>query len=437
MDGLEIDVTGAQEAQMLPKEEVKSLKLEDITVNGRQLGNPEGERSTGGADVLEEEEEAGNEGDGPQGDDLENDDKPVGESSDNNPPSPDEGGERSAEEGKQSPEKQDTKKPDAESGKEKTKEGVQDPKPETAINVDEKISSIVDERSNGQFKNIDEVFSAVESRVELKDDYIRRVVDEYNRTGDLTPFLEATRHDFKAMSPVDVLRYKFNKDHEGMSPAAKQRKFERDVLQKYYQDGNEDHSEEDVKFGLEEMKFDAEKVRNELVKSQEEYMKPASQPEKKPEAQEEKGPTKEQIVSVVKKNMSPLFEDGMIKVKIGDQEVNMAGFDIDKVAEIAAVDSSIGNAFASKDDQGNYVIDWQSLGEGIYALLNLKTYNEEIAKAIRTDEREKIEKELKNPSSKATPQPEKHDIDVDNPDFSDSKTQNAFLDAVRKTRRVI
>jgi len=85
---------------------------------------------------------------------------------------------------------------------------------------------------------------------EFKDDFIKGAVEYYEKTGDLTPYLQAKTVDFSTMDDAAIMRRNLREQYPDVSEKAFDRLFQQQVVDKFKLDP-EQWGEDDVELGKE------------------------------------------------------------------------------------------------------------------------------------------------------------------------------------------
>lgn len=313
-----------------------------------------------------------------------------------------------------------------------------DEESEDSTDIDALISERVAKASNGEFNTIDDLIASVKApkqETSFKDDFIKKAVDYYNQNGDLTPFLEATTVDFKNMSPVDILKHKMNKDNEGLSQALINRKFKKEILEKYYQDGDDLHDEDDVNFGLEEMTYEAEKVRKDLISSQQEFVNNIESTKDKGTAETARPVVSEELMSFATENISGVVKDGKIALKVGGETIYMPNADPSTIARMGMnPNEELAKLFTSKTQEGKIKVDWDKMARVMVYASNPEAFEKQLFDSGKSFGRDDIEKEIKNPTDRA--RKSKRPLSSgENPDFTRPEVLDDFAQNAKIIRR--
>ena len=144
--------------------------------------------------------------------------------------------------------------------------------------IDETVKTVTDGKVNTLEDFFEEYKSLRDSEPTFKDDFIKNAVDYYNKTGSLTPYLEATSVNYEEMTDASVMRYNLKQQNPTLSDRAIERLYKRDVIDKYSLDEDR-HEADEVELGKELLKADANKLRTKFVDEQKSFIQPPSKDE--------------------------------------------------------------------------------------------------------------------------------------------------------------
>jgi len=111
------------------------------------------------------------------------------------------------------------------------------------------------------------VEKTVEAKVDpynFKDDFIKGVVEYYEKTGDVTPYLQAKLVDFNQMSDEEVMRRNLREQYPDVSEKAFDRLYKQQIADKFKLDADE-WGEDDSELGKELLKAEATKARQKYI----------------------------------------------------------------------------------------------------------------------------------------------------------------------------
>lgn len=224
----------------------------------------------------------------------------------------------------------------------------------------------------------------------FKDDFIKKAVDYYDTYGNLTPFLEATSIDYDAMSDVELLKLKFDRDNNDLSEKARARLFEREI-EKYNLDAY-DEDEAEVSNAL--LQRDANKLRKSFKEEQNEFIQsiqPAAREESAKISQEEIDAQQQASRKIIEKGVSEVVKNNLIKIDLGGDNLNYQVSDSSKIIDYA-VDSNKFLSIFAKDG----AIDWDKWTKVVAFAENPTQFMGELVKHGKSLGRKAMEAELKN-----------------------------------------
>ena len=278
------------------------------------------------------------------------------------------------------------------------------------------IDDYIKDSFGGEFENFESLQeelnrlreSVGESREpEFKDDFIKGVVEYYEKTGDLTEYLTATLLDYDEMSSEDILRQELREQYPTLSDAAFNRVFQDQVMSKFNLDENR-YSEEDVNIGKELLDAEASKIRERFKQDQQQFINTASKKQVDHEAEAQAlQAQQEQQFREWEENINndaatqELLNSRLITVDNGNGD--QFRYEVKDVSEL--VESTLDNQrffeqFMTKD--GLDLNKW-------YRVLSYAQDPQAFEKSLiahgRTLGEKRVAKELKNPSKPVKEQP--------------------------------
>ena len=243
----------------------------------------------------------------------------------------------------------------------------------------------------------DEVQQPQATEYQFKDDFIKKAVEYYETYGTLQPFLEATSVNYDAMSDVELLKLKFDKENSDLSEKARARLFERE-LEKYNLDS---YDEDEAEVGNALLQRDANKLRKSFKDEQSQFVQSIQ-----PVSREEQAPqlTPEQIAAeqeasrkIVEKGISGVVKNNLIKIDAGGENLNYQIADTNKVVDYALDSNKFLSSFA-KDG----AIDWDKWTKVVAFAENPTLFVSELIKHGKSLGRKAMETELKNATPNMT-----------------------------------
>lgn len=268
----------------------------------------------------------------------------------------------------------------------------------------ESIDNAVKDLTGGTSSTIEELFEEYKSlrdseKTPYKDDFIKDAVEYYNKTGSLTPYLEATSLNFEEMTDEKIMRHNLKSQNPTLSDRAIERLYLRDIINKYSLDADR-FDEDEVELGKELLKADANKLRDSLVDEQKNFIQPESKPEDNSEAEAQQTAFIESVNT--NKTTRDLLENKRILVDYNDQSFSYEIENPEQLKDMALDSSKFFGLF--QDEKGTIDFDkWYKVAS--YAL-DPETYNQSLISHGVGLGQEKVVKDLKNPSkvTKSSPQ---------------------------------
>ena len=269
----------------------------------------------------------------------------------------------------------------------------------------ETLDNIASMVSNGSVKDIEGLIEDYKSlrdseKTVFKDDFIKNAVDYYNKTGSLSPYLEATSFDYDKMSDEKVMRHNLEKEHPSLSPRAIEKLYARDVINKYSLDEDK-FDVDDVELGKELLKADATKLRAKYKDEQQNFIQPEVKEDDSAKMQQE---ALDKFATSVEsdQNTKDLFDNKRILVEYNDEKFSYEVEDPSSIKDMT-LDS---NKFFQLFSDENGKIDLEKWYRVATYALDPETYDMSLISHGVGLGQEKVVKDLKNPSkvTKSAPQ---------------------------------
>ena len=225
----------------------------------------------------------------------------------------------------------------------------------------------------------------------FKDDFIKGVVEFYEKTGDLTPYLQAKTVDFTKLSDEDILRRNLREQYSELSDGAFERLYKQQVVDKYKLDPDE-WSEEDAQLERELMKVEASKLRSKYQEWQQGFKAPEPEPT---DADKLVAEQMQRFEQDVKENAltKSLLENKKISMKTQDGEFNYE-VEPSQLLEMTLDNDRFFAQFAN--DKGELDYDrWYKVAA--YSS-NPEQFERSLINFGKTLGRQEIAKEIKNPT---------------------------------------
>lgn len=232
---------------------------------------------------------------------------------------------------------------------------------------------------------------------EFKDDFIKGAVEYYEKTGDLTPYLQAKTVDFSTMDDAEVMRRNLREQYPDVSDKAFDRLFQQQVVEKFKLDA-EQWGEDDSELGKELLKSEAQKIRTKYMEWQKNFVAP--EPQADPEADAQEAAMQEAIAqfekSVVENPLTKSILDAKrISIKTGDDEFNFELQAPDSMVEMTLDNNKFFQQFASGEGQ----LDYSKWYKTVAYSQNPEQFERALINFGKTLGRSEVTKEIKNPST--------------------------------------
>lgn len=227
----------------------------------------------------------------------------------------------------------------------------------------------------------------------FKDDFIKGVVEFYEKTGDLTPYLQAKTVDFTQMSDEEILRKNLREQYSDLSEKAFDRLFKQQVVDKFKLDADE-WGEEDSELGRELLKVEAAKVRDQYLQWQKNFQAP--EPEATPEllqAQEMLQKFEQEVRS--SEYTKNILEGKKLTIKTADGEFNYELSQPESMLDMTIDNDRFFSQFAN--DQGQ--LDYNKWYKTVAYSQNPELFEKALINYGKTLGRSEVTKEIKNPSN--------------------------------------
>jgi hypothetical protein len=228
----------------------------------------------------------------------------------------------------------------------------------------------------------------------FKDDFIKNVVEFYEKTGDITPYLQAKLVDFNGMSDEDVMRRNLREQYADLSDKAFDRLYKTQVVDKFKIDSDE-WGEEDSELGRELLKSEASKIRNQYLEWQNNFKAPDQ--EVGQESNDEAVEQFRRFEQEVKSNQytKSLLEAKKISIKTSDGEFNYELPEANSLLDMTIDNEKFFSQFANPDGQ----LDYNRWYKTAAYSQNPEMFEKSLINYGKTLGRSEVTKEIKNPST--------------------------------------
>lgn len=270
--------------------------------------------------------------------------------------------------------------------------------PET-VKLFEQLDGIAKDLSGGKVEKLEDFFDEYKrmrdsSGAQFKDDFIKDAVEYYNKTGTLTPYLEATSVNYEEMSDEKIMRRELERANPTLSAKAIERLYNRDVVSKYSLDVDK-YDEEEVELGKELLKADASKLREKYVDEQKKFTQPEVAETKQEDTvnQEEAMAKWTQTVSQ-SDYTKDMLENKRILVSYGDDKFS---YEVENPEDLQAMTLDNNKFFSLfKDENGQ--VDFDRWYRVLAFAIDPEVYDSSLISHGQELGQEKVVSDLKNPT---------------------------------------
>ncbi len=277
---------------------------------------------------------------------------------------------------------------------ETTKSNLQD----TAELFDE-LDNISKDLTDGKVDNLEDFFEEYKrmrdsSSTQYKDDYIKNAVEYYNKTGSLTPYLEATSVNYGEMSDEKIMRRELEQANPTLSAKAIERLYTRDIVNKYSLDEDK-YDMEEVELGKELLKADATKLRDKFVDEQKNFTEPEIKETEDNETVDNTEQMEKWAESVNSNDFTKdVLENKRILIGYNDEKFS---YEVENPEELQAMTVDNNKFFALfKDDQGQ--VDFDKWYRVLAYASDPEVYDSSLIAHGQELGQEKVVSDLKNPT---------------------------------------
>lgn len=220
---------------------------------------------------------------------------------------------------------------------------------------------------------------------DFKDDFIKGVVEFYEKTGDLTPYLQAKTVDFTQMSDEEIVRRNLREQYSDLSEKAFDRLYKQKVSDAFKLDADE-WGEEDSELGRELLKSEAAKLRSQYQQWQQSFVAPEP---------EDNSQLLQQFESEVKANefTQSLLSGRKLSIKTADGEFN---YEIPQAESL--IDMTIDNDKFFSQFAPDGKLDYARWYKTAAYSQNPEMFERALINYGKTLGRSEVTKDIKNPS---------------------------------------
>jgi hypothetical protein len=227
----------------------------------------------------------------------------------------------------------------------------------------------------------------------FKDDFIKGAVEYYEKTGDLTPYLQAKTVDFNAMADEDIMRRELREQYPDVSDKAFDKLFKQQVVDKFKLDP-EQWEEDDVDLGKQLLKSEAAKLRSKYQDWQNGFKAPEPEVDNNIEDAQR---ALQEFAEKTKANevTRAILESKRIAIKDGE---NVFNYELSDPSEL--LDMTVDNTkFFTQFVNGEGSLDYAKWYKTAAYAKNPEQFEKSLINYGKTLGREEITKEIKNPST--------------------------------------
>jgi hypothetical protein len=227
----------------------------------------------------------------------------------------------------------------------------------------------------------------------FKDDFIKEAVEYYEKTGDLTPYLQAKLVDFNSLSDEEIMRRGLREQYPDVSDKAFDKLYKQQVIDKFKLDA-ESFEEDDVELGKELLKGEASKLRAKYLDWQKGFKAP--EPKADNSAEEMKAQL-EQFANKIKEDSitKSILTDKRLAIKTADGEFNYELQNPNELLDMTLDNTKFFGQFTKPDGQTD-LEKWYLTSA---FAKDPQEFIKNIGNYFKGLGREEITKDLKNPST--------------------------------------
>lgn len=233
-----------------------------------------------------------------------------------------------------------------------------------------------------------------------KDDFIKGVVEYYEKTGDITPYLQAKTVDFNQMADEEIMRRNLREQYPDVSEKAFERLYKQQVVDKFKLDADE-WGEDDSELGKELLKSEASKIRQKYVEWQKNFTAPEPVKENSQVQDDSAAEALKAFEESVKQSelTKKLLEGKRLTIKDGDNEFAYEVPEAETLVDMTIDNNKFFAQFASTDGQ----VDLAKWYRTVAYSQNPEQFEKSLINYGKTLGRQEVTKEIKNPTIGKTP----------------------------------
>lgn len=227
----------------------------------------------------------------------------------------------------------------------------------------------------------------------FKDDFIKGAVDYYEKTGDLTPYLQAKLVDYDGAADEEIMRHDLRDQYPSLSEKAFEKLYKQQVTEKFKLDPDQ-WDDDDIDLGKELLKSEATKLRSKYQEWQKGFKAPEPAPDN---TAEENQRMLQDFEKTVRTNdvTRGILDSKRIAIKTADGDFN---YEVPSTNEL--LDMTINNdKFFSQFSAGDGKLDYAKWYKTAAYSQNPELFEKALVNYGKTLGREEMSKDIKNPSS--------------------------------------
>ena len=278
-------------------------------------------------------------------------------------------------------------------------EGNSESNLQDTVELFDQLDSISKDLTGGKAETLEDFFEEYKkmrdsSGAQFKDDYIKNAVEYYNKTGSLTPYLEATSVNYGELSDEQIMRRELEQANPTLSAKAIERLYNRDIVNKYSLDEDK-YDQEEVELGKELLKADATKLRDKFVDEQKNFTQPEIEKTEENETVDNTAQMEKWTETVSSNDFTKdVLENKRILIDYNDEKF---AYEVENPEELQAMTVDNNKFFALfKDDKGN--VDFDKWYRVLAYASDPEVYDSSLIAHGQELGQEKVVSDLKNPT---------------------------------------
>lgn len=269
----------------------------------------------------------------------------------------------------------------------------------TQVEFFDQLDGISKELSEGKAETLEDFFDEYKrmrdsSNTQFKDDFIKSAVEYYNKTGNLTPYLEATSVNYSEMSDEAVMRRDLEQANPTLSKGAIERLYTREIVDKYSLDVDK-FDQDEVELGKELLAADATKLRDKYVDEQKNFTQPVKEQTEESETVNQEEQLSKWTETVSSNSITKdVLENKRILVSYGDEKFSYEVENPESLQEMTIDNKKFFNLF--QDEKGT--VDFDKWYRVLAYASDPDVYDSSLISHGQELGQEKVVSDLKNPT---------------------------------------